>query len=86
MLESQGLTRAQVEAMQFTPEQIAAANEELRRRGLPPLEDVDSLVSPPKSDFLTGEASESNFDASDSHEDLNNRRRKLNAMMNKYRL
>ncbi|MBQ6472259.1 MAG: hypothetical protein IJJ33_09760 [Victivallales bacterium] len=86
MLESQGLTRAQVESMQFTPEQVAAVNKELRRRGLPPLEDVESLTAPSRAEHLTGKAAEANFDPSDSREDLGNRRRKLNAMMNKFRL
>lgn len=38
-LAKQGLTREQVMAMQFTPEQKARVNEELVRQGLPPLED-----------------------------------------------
>ena len=38
MLERQGLTREQVMSMRFTEAQIAAANEELKRRGLDPLE------------------------------------------------
>ena len=39
LLASQGLTREQVAAMRFTPEQLEKVNEELKRRGLPPLED-----------------------------------------------
>ena len=38
MLEQQGLTREQVMAMHFTDAQIDAANEELKRRGMDPLE------------------------------------------------
>ena len=38
MLEQQGLTREQVMAMRFSEAQIEAANEELKRRGLDPLE------------------------------------------------
>jgi hypothetical protein len=38
MLESQGLTREQVMAMHFTDAQIEAANAELERRGMDPLE------------------------------------------------
>ena len=38
MLERQGLTREQVMALRFSDAQIAAANEELKRRGLDPLE------------------------------------------------
>lgn len=43
-LAKQGLTREQVNAMQFTAEQKARVNEELVRRGFQPLEDVE--VSP----------------------------------------
>jgi hypothetical protein len=38
MLEQQGLTREQVMAMRFSDAQIEAANEELKRRGMDPLE------------------------------------------------
>ena len=38
MLERQGLTREQVMAMRFSEAQIEAANAELKRRGLDPLE------------------------------------------------
>ncbi len=39
LLESQGLTREQVLGFKITPAHRLAVNEELRRRGLPPLED-----------------------------------------------
>ena len=39
LLESQGLTREQVLNFKVTPAHRLAVNEELRRRGLPPLED-----------------------------------------------
>ena len=39
MLEKQGLTREQVMAMRFSQTQIDAVNEELKRRGLDPLEE-----------------------------------------------
>ncbi len=42
LLESQGLTREQVMDFQITPAHRLAVNEELRRRGLPPLEDGDA--------------------------------------------
>ena len=38
MLEKQGLTREQVMAMRFSQSQIDAVNEELKRRGIDPLE------------------------------------------------
>lgn len=39
MLESQGLTRAQVMGFQFTPEQRDMVNRELVRQGMEPLEE-----------------------------------------------
>ena len=42
MLERQGLTREQVMAMRFSDAQIEAANAELERRGLDPLEKWES--------------------------------------------
>ena len=39
MLEKQGLSREQVMAMRFSQAQIDAVNEELKRRGLDPLEE-----------------------------------------------
>ena len=52
MLEKQGLTREQVMAMRFSDAQIEAANEELRRRGMDPLEKWSSAGVPdlPQSD------------------------------------
>jgi len=84
MLASQGLTREQVEAMTFTPEQVTAVNEELRRRGLPPLEEewVPTKAASPQG----GQAAEPNFEAADSQGDLENRRRKFNSMMQNFRL
>ncbi len=84
LLASQGLTREQVEAMNFTDEQLSAVNEELRRRGLAPLEDEWFRPAPPASQG--GQAAEPNFDAVDSQGDLENRRRKFNTMMQDFRL
>ena len=41
-LAQHGLTREQVMNMRFTPAQKLAVNEELRRLGLPPIEDDDA--------------------------------------------
>ena len=84
LLASQGLTREQVEAMNFTDEQLSAVNEELRRRGLAPLE--DEWFRPAPSASQGGQAAEPNFDAVDSQGDLENRRRKFNTMMQDFRL
>ena len=90
MLESQGLTREKVAAMNFTDEQIAAVNEELKRRGMEPMdfEDVRSKSAAIEDRRLTGEgrAVEPNLDADDSKEDLENRRRKFNVMMSNLKL
>ena len=42
LLAQHGLTRKQVLNMRFTPQQVLAVNEELQRRGLPPIEDNDA--------------------------------------------
>ena len=94
LLESMGLTREKVAAMRFTPRQLEAANAELRRRGLPTIatsetvepsaEAYEEPVEPRLSG--AGRATEPSPDADDAHEDLDNRRRKLGAMMNRYRL
>jgi sugar/nucleoside kinase (ribokinase family) len=49
MLAAQGLTREQVEAMRFTPEQLKAANAELARRGL----DTSGVVVKPTATSFT---------------------------------
>ena len=84
MLASQGLTREQVEAMTFTPEQLDAVKEELRRRGLPPLE--EEWVSAKPAPSAGGQAAEPNFEVADSQGDLENRRRKFKTMMQNFRL
>lgn len=43
MLERQGLTREQVMSMHFSDAQLEAANAELKRRGLDPLEYWDEI-------------------------------------------
>ncbi|MBQ4481313.1 MAG: hypothetical protein II943_11835 [Victivallales bacterium] len=84
LLASQGLTREQVEAMNFTDEQLSAVNEELRRRGLAPLADEWFRPAPPASQG--GQAAEPNFEVPDSQGDLENRRRKFSNMMRDFRL
>lgn len=84
LLVSQGLTREQVEALTFSDEQLAAVNEELRRRGLAPLEEEWFRPAPPVTQG--GQAAEPNFDAVDSQGDLENRRRKFSNMMRDFRL
>ena len=80
LLEAQGLTREQVMALRFTPDQKLAVNEELRRRGLPPMEDDTS-----EPDFEipqgAGIAAAPNFAIRDSQGDLENRQKKFGMMM-----
>ena len=58
-LAQQGLTREQVRNMRFTPEQRLAANEELRRLGLPPIEgdgtDFDAATAEIRAALESGE-------------------------------
>lgn len=82
LLEAQGLTREQVLALRFSKEQKLAVNEELRRRGLPPLEDDgaepdDDPDAPPQ----VGIPAAPTFTAGDSQGDLENRQRKFGMMM-----
>ena len=82
LLESQGLTRTQVEAMQFTDEQKAAVNAELKRRGMDALEFTEHLDSPADS----AQSHDSLPDSADSNESAENRRRKFKVMMNGIKL
>lgn len=86
-LAEHGLTREQVSNMRFTREQKLAVNEELRRRGLPPLEDDDSAYD---FDAAAAEFRDETLletVASDPGEDaLSERRRKFNNFMQAYRI
>ena len=90
MLEAHGLTRAQVESMEFTDEQKAAVNAELKRRGMPTIEFEDKSNSSENSSERkpsgSGNSSHHNFDSADSQENMDNRRRKFNVMMNGIKL
>ena len=81
LLESQGLTREQVLALRFSNEQKLAVNEELKRRGLPPIDDFGDDVPPPDADAPAGVPAAPNFAARDSQGDLENRQRKFGMMM-----
>ena len=84
LLESQGLTREQVLSLRFSKEQKLMVNEELKRRGLPPLEDDGDDVPPPDPDAPApvGIPAASNFSAAaDTQGDLENRQRKFGMMM-----
>ena len=82
MLEAQGLTREQVLSFRFTKEQKLAVNEELKRRGLPPLEDDGAEALPdPDAPAPVGIPAASDAPAADPGADLANRQRKFGMMM-----
>ena len=82
LLESQGLTREQVMGLRFSKEQRLAVNEELKRRGLPPLEDDGvEIDDDPDAPSPVGIPAAPNFAANDSQGDLENRQRKFGMMM-----
>ena len=80
LLAESGTSREEVANFRFTPEQRKAVNDELRRRGLPELEEStetgrDAVV-----------ATVPRFGAADVQEDMENRRRKFGAMMKQFRM
>ena len=83
LLESQGLTREQVLALRFSNEQKLAVNEELKRRGLPPIDDFGDDVPPPDDAAAAapGVPAAPNLAVRDSQGDLENRQRKFGMMM-----
>ena len=83
LLESQGLTREQVLAFRFSKEQKLAVNEELKRRGLPPIEDDGTDVPPPDADAPApvGVPAAPAVAIRDSQGDLENRQKKFGMMM-----
>lgn len=84
LLASQGLTRQQVLGFKVTPEARLAVNEELRRRGLPPLEDDEAAF-----DFnaATDELRAAEHAATPPPGDeLAERQRKFGVFMQDYRL
>ncbi len=84
LLESQGLTREQVLSIKVTPEARLAVNEELRRRGLPPIEDDEAA-------FDFGAATDElraaeRPDPPATGDELAERQRKFGVFMQDYRL
>ena len=85
-LASQGLTREQVRKMQFTQAQRELVDDELRKRGLPPID----LARPPDPPY--DEANERfrgiNRDPGDygTESTLEERQRKFNTFMQEFRL
>ena len=84
LLEQQGLTREQVMAMRFSDAQIEAANEELKRRGLDPLEKWESSGLTEQEEFAVGRpqaAAEAPVDS-----ELAERQRKFGMMMKPFQI
>ena len=87
LLESQGLTREQVMSLRFSNEQKLAVNEELKRRGLPPLDDTDADPAPdPDAPAPVGIPAAPNAPVADSQGDLENRQKKFGMMMKPFSL
>ena len=88
LLAAQGLTREQVLGFQFTGEQKLAVNEELKRRGLPPIEDddLDDISVGLRDDSMVGRPALPNFEAGDVQSDLENRQKKFGMMMKPFQL
>ena len=88
LLESQGLTREQVMSLRFSNEQKLAVNEELKRRGLPPIEDEGGDLPPPDPDAPApvGVPAAPAFAAPDTQGDLENRQKKFGMMMKPFSL
>ena len=87
MLERQGLTREQVMAMQFSDAQMEAVNEELKRRGLDPLEKwtMNDRAVPDEEPSIKADASYAGETAT-SDAELENRQRKLGMMMKPFQI
>jgi len=84
MLEQQGLTREQVMAMHFSDAQIEAANAELKRRGMDPIErwERDGLTA--QEEFAVGRPP-TDVEASADAE-LVERQRKFGMMMKPFQI
>jgi len=82
LLAKQGLTREQVRGFKFTAEQRQLVNDELKRRGLPPVQD-DAV----DFDAMTAEVRASQIElGSDSDDVVAERQRKFGNFMREIRL
>ena len=87
MLEQLGLTREQVMAMKFSDAQLEAVNDELKRRGLDPLEkwNMNDHEMPDEDPSIMGDASDSDV-VGVSGAELENRQRKFGMMMKPFQI
>ncbi len=87
LLASQGLTREQVLNFNVTREQKLAVNEELRRRGLPPLEEDDTAFDFNAATAELRSASESAGATSATPDDeLAERQRRFGNLLHEFRI
>ena len=84
MLEKQGLTREQLMAMRFSDAQIEAANAELKRRGLDPLERWENTGLSESEDLSVGRQPAAADAPPDS--ELAERQRKFGMMMKPFHI
>lgn len=84
LLAKQGLTREQVRSFRFTSEQRQLVNDELKRRGLPPVQEDEEKVD---FDAMTAEVRASQLEmGSDSEDVVSERQRKFGNFMREFRL
>ena len=91
LLESQGLTREQVMGFRFTAAQREAVNEELRRRGMEPLEDEIGSLEDWRAGGVDRSAPFPNFPTSDPassqpSNELAERQKKFGMMMKPFQI
>ena len=86
MLESQGLTREQVLNFHFTQAQREAVNEELKRRGLDPLEKWESDAEMSQDELDSSYVSSLPSSDSASGGELAERQRKFGMMMKPFQI
>ncbi len=84
MLEQQGLTREQVMAMHFSDAQIEAANEELKRRGMDPIEKWERDGLTEQEEFSVGRPQPTVEASADA--ELAERQRKFGMMMKPFQI
>ena len=84
MLERQGLTREQVLHLRFSEEQMEAANAELKRRGMDPLEKWSPLPDVGAEDIARDAAVDAQPGKKDA--ELENRQKKFGMMMKPFQI
>ncbi|MBR0460163.1 MAG: hypothetical protein IJJ26_13080 [Victivallales bacterium] len=86
-LETQGMTREQLMNFRLNTEQKRLVNQELKKRGLPPVEDDEDLAPISEEAPAEPEASKPREgEVSDVDRELENRRRKFGMMMRDTRI